>query len=49
MTNEWAWVAAAYGLTWATLGGYLVYLARQARRVKEELIAVQKDADGLES
>ncbi|MEX2528668.1 MAG: CcmD family protein [Gemmatimonadota bacterium] len=48
MTNEWVWVAAAYGLTWVTLAGYLVYLARQAKRVREELSTVQGDEARLE-
>ena len=33
-TNEWAFVVAAYAITWITLAGYGIYLARVRRRAR---------------
>lgn len=34
MTPEWKFVAASFALTWLTLGGYALYLARRIRRAE---------------
>jgi CcmD family protein len=35
--NEWTFIAAAYALTWLTLGGYALWLWRRARRAERVL------------
>lgn len=30
--SDWRWVMIAYGLAWAVLAGYALYLARRVRR-----------------
>jgi len=37
MQSEWNFVAAAYGLAWATLGGYALYLRARVRRARRAL------------
>jgi CcmD family protein len=32
--SEWTYITLAYGITWAALIGYAIYLARQSARVK---------------
>ncbi len=33
--SEWNFIIAAYGVTWAVLAGYAVYLRRRAARVRD--------------
>ena len=32
--NEWNFVIAAYGVAWAVIVGYAIYLARTVRRAR---------------
>ena len=36
--NEWNFVWAAYGLTWAVLLGYGLYVRGRVRRARERLL-----------
>jgi len=33
--SEWGFVGAAYGLTWAVLVGYAIYLRNRVRRARD--------------
>lgn len=35
--SEWTFIGAAYGLTWAVLGGYALYLRGRMRAAREAL------------
>ena len=35
--SEWSYVIAAFALTWVTLAGYAIHLARRVRRAEAEL------------
>ncbi|HEX7118750.1 MAG TPA: CcmD family protein [Longimicrobiales bacterium] len=35
--SEWSYVGAAYGLTWAVLTGYVLYLRSRIRRARHVL------------
>ena len=32
--NEWNFIIAAYGVAWALIGGYAVYLMRTVKRAR---------------
>lgn len=32
--SEWGWVGTAYGLTWAVIVGYTLYLGVRSRRAR---------------
>jgi hypothetical protein len=43
--SEWVYIGAAYGLTWATLAFYAIYLGRRRARA---LVALRQTAQRQE-
>lgn len=43
--SEWAYVGAAYGLTWVVLAVYTVYIRQRVRRSERELAAADGSSD----
>lgn len=41
--SEWNFVIAAYALTWVTVVGYAVYVARRLRRAADEATRMDED------
>lgn len=46
MANNWAFVGAAFALTWAVILGYLGHLLRTTRRARQQLDAANRMAGG---
>jgi hypothetical protein len=46
VANNWAFVGAAFALTWAVILGYLGHLLRTMRRARQQLEAATRVAGG---
>lgn len=46
--NEWAFIGAAYGLSWLVLSGYAVYLYRRHGSARESFRRTARSEGGVQ-